>query len=140
MINRSVDERAVLQGLQSWSSYIWSQTATFGVKQLHMESNSYIWSQTVDICLYRNSTIIHVARGYIGFKRAGPSGLAELENYAVPIHVARLRMQPRCAREAIMRIRIPSNVFFWGKKRVNWAGRASRHMEVAAKVKDTPKG
>ena len=36
--NRSVDERAVLQGLQSW--------------------NSYIWSQTVDICLYRNSTII----------------------------------------------------------------------------------
>ena len=31
--NRSVDERAVLQGLQSWSSYIWSQTATYGVKQ-----------------------------------------------------------------------------------------------------------
>ena len=28
--NRSVDEHAVLQGLQSWSSYIWSQTrATF---------------------------------------------------------------------------------------------------------------
>ena len=24
--NRSVDERAVLQGLQTWSSYIWSQT------------------------------------------------------------------------------------------------------------------
>ena len=24
--NRSVDERAVLQGLQSWSSYIWSLT------------------------------------------------------------------------------------------------------------------
>ena len=36
--NRSVDERAVHQGLQSWSSYIWSQTAT------------YVWSQTVDIC------------------------------------------------------------------------------------------
>ena len=31
--NRSVDERAVLQGLQSWSSYIWSQTVTYGVKQ-----------------------------------------------------------------------------------------------------------
>ena len=31
--NRSVDERAVLQGLQSWNSYIWSQTATYGVKQ-----------------------------------------------------------------------------------------------------------
>ena len=27
--NRSVDERAVLQGLQSWSSYIWSQQSTF---------------------------------------------------------------------------------------------------------------
>ena len=31
--NRSVDERAVLQGLQSWSSNIWSQTVTYGVKQ-----------------------------------------------------------------------------------------------------------
>ena len=26
--NRPVDERAVLQGLQSWSSYIWSQQST----------------------------------------------------------------------------------------------------------------
>ena len=56
--NRSVDEHAVLRGLQSWSSYI--------------------WSQTVDICLYRNSTI--VLRRY---KRAGPSGLAELEQLHV---------------------------------------------------------
>ena len=37
--NRSVDERAVLQGLQSWSSYNWSQTVS-----------------AVDICLYCNST------------------------------------------------------------------------------------
>ena len=54
--NRSVDERAVLQGLQSWSSYI--------------------WSQTVDIC---NST----RSQRLGYKRAGPSGLAELEQLHV---------------------------------------------------------
>ena len=61
--NRSVDERAVLQGLlQSWSSYI--------------------SSQTVDICLYRNSTII-LRSQRLGYKRAGPSGLAELEQLHV---------------------------------------------------------
>ena len=60
--NRSVDERAVLQGLQSW--------------------NSYIWSQTVDICLYRNSTIISRSQR-LGYKRTGPSGLAELEQLHV---------------------------------------------------------
>ena len=117
--NRSVDERAVLQGLQSW--------------------NSYIWSQTVDICLYRNSTIISCSQR-LGYKRTGPSGLAELEQLHVESnsecnryvylsytltnshlaiillvsyhttrkHVARLLMRPRRAREAIMRIRIPS--------------------------------
>ena len=58
--NRSVDERAVLQGLQSWSSYI--------------------WSQTVDICLYRNSTII-LRSQRLGYKRT--SGLAELEQLHV---------------------------------------------------------
>ena len=63
--NRSVDERAVLQGLQSWSSYIWIQTVS-----------------AVDICLYRNSTIVsHSQR--LGYKRAGPSGLAELEQLHV---------------------------------------------------------
>ena len=41
--NRSVDEHTLFQGLQSWSSYI--------------------WSQTVDICLYRISTIVSRARG-----------------------------------------------------------------------------
>ena len=60
--NRSVDERAVLQGLQSW--------------------NSYIWSQTVDICLHRNSTIISRSQR-LGYKRTGPSGLAELEQLHV---------------------------------------------------------
>ena len=60
--NRSVDERAVLQGLQSWSSYI--------------------WSQTVDICLYRNSTIVSRSQR-LGYKRAGPSRLAELEQLHV---------------------------------------------------------
>ena len=61
--NRSVDERAVLQGLQSW--------------------NSYIWSQTVDICLYRNSTIISRSQR-LGYKRTGgPSGLVELEQLHV---------------------------------------------------------
>ena len=43
-----------------------------------MESNSYIWSQTVDICLYHNSTIISRSQR-LGYKRAGPSGLAEQE-------------------------------------------------------------
>ena len=52
--NRSVDERAVLQGLQSWSSYI--------------------WSQTVDICLNRNSTIVSRSQR-LGYKRAGLQGL-----------------------------------------------------------------
>ena len=47
-----------------------------------MESNSYIWSQTVDICLYRNSTIISRSQR-LGYKRAGPSGLAELEQLHV---------------------------------------------------------
>ena len=55
--NRSVDEHVVLQGLQSW--------------------NSYIWSQTVDICLYRNSTIIFRSQR-LGYKRTGPSGLEQL--------------------------------------------------------------
>ena len=113
-----MDERAVLQGLQNWSSYI--------------------WSQTVDICLYRNSTIVSRSQR-LGYKRAGPSRLAELEQLHVESnsecnrhvylsstlanshlamrsiilvirkHVAsRLRM--RRAREAIMRIRIPSIV------------------------------
>ena len=54
--NRLVDERAVLQGLQSWSSYI--------------------WSQKVDICLYRNSTIVSRSQR-LGYKRAGPSRLAD---------------------------------------------------------------
>ena len=54
--NRSVDECVVLQG--------------------------YIWSQTVDICLYRNSTIISLSQR-LGYKRAGPSGLAELEQLHV---------------------------------------------------------
>ena len=111
-----MDERAVLQGLQSW--------------------NSYIWSQAVNICLYRNSTIISRSQR-LGYKRAGPSGLAELEqlhvesnsecnrqsclsqlhtrkftlSYHTRKHVARLRMQPRHACEAIMRIRIPSYAF-----------------------------
>ena len=63
--NRSVDERAELHGLQSWSGYIWSQTVS-----------------AVDICLYRNSTIVsHSQR--LGYKRAGPSGLAELEQLHV---------------------------------------------------------
>ena len=107
--NRLVNERAVLQGLQSWSSYI---------------------CQTVDICLYRNSTIVSRSQR-LGYKRAGPSGLAELEqlhvesnsernrhvylsstlansHLAISKHMARLRMRPRRAREAIMRIRIPS--------------------------------
>ena len=57
-----MDERAVLQGLQSW--------------------NSYIWSQTVDICMYRNSTIISRSQR-LGYKRTGPSGLAELEQLHV---------------------------------------------------------
>ena len=60
--NRSVDKRAVLQGLQSWSSYI--------------------WSQTVDICLYRNSTIV-LRSQRLGNKQAGPSGLEELEQLYV---------------------------------------------------------
>ena len=47
-----------------------------------MESNSYIWSQTVDICLYHNSTIISRSQR-LGYKRAGPSGLAELEQLHV---------------------------------------------------------
>ena len=63
--NRSVDERAVLQGLQSWSSYIWSQTVS-----------------AVDICLYRDSTIVSRSQR-LGYKRAGPSGLAELEQLHV---------------------------------------------------------
>ena len=63
--NRSVDERAVLQGLQSWSSYIWSQTVS-----------------AVDICLYRDSTIVSRTQR-LGYKRAGPSGLAELEQLHV---------------------------------------------------------
>ena len=109
-----MDERAVLQGLQSW--------------------NSYIWSQTVDICLYRNSTIISRSQR-LRYKRTGPSGLAELEQLHVESnsecnrhvylsyhtrkftlssrkHVARLLMRPRRAREAIMRIRIPSKQLF----------------------------
>ena len=49
------------------------------------ELSSYIWIQTVsavDICLYRNSTIVsHSQR--LGYKRAGPSGLAELEQLHV---------------------------------------------------------
>ena len=60
--NRSVDERAVLEGLQSWSSYI--------------------RSQTVDVCLYRNSTIVSRSQR-LGYKRAGASGLAELEQLHV---------------------------------------------------------
>ena len=63
--NRSVDERVVLQGLQSWSSYIWSQTVS-----------------AADICLYRNSTIVSRSQR-LGYKRAGPSGLAELEQLHV---------------------------------------------------------
>ena len=106
--NRSVDERAVLQGLQSWSSYI------YGVKQF--------------TSVYRSQRL--------GYKRAVPSGLAELEqlqvesnsecnrhvylsstlvnsHLAIEIyhsrkHEARLCMRLRRAREAIMRIRIPS--------------------------------
>ena len=93
-----------------------------------MESNSYIRSQTVDICLYRNSTIISRSQR-LGYKRAGPSGLAELEQlhvesnsecnrhvylsstlanshflsyrYHTRKHVARLRMRPRRACEAL---------------------------------------
>ena len=86
--------------------------------------SSYMWSQTVDICLYRNSTIISCSQR-LGYKRAGPSGLAELEQLHVESnsecnrhvylsstlatckHVARLRMRPRRACKAIMRIRIP---------------------------------
>ena len=66
--NRSVDKRMV-PGLAE-------------LEQLHMESKSYIWSQTVDICLYRNSTII-LRSQRLGYKRAGPSGLAELEQLHV---------------------------------------------------------
>ena len=62
LTSRLVDERAVLQGLQSWSSYI--------------------RSQTVDVCLYRNSTIVSRSQR-LGYKRAGPSGLAELEQLHV---------------------------------------------------------
>ena len=96
-----------------------------------MESNS----QRSRHLLYRNSTIVsHSQR--LGYKRAGPSGLAELEQlhvesnsecnrhvylsstlansllaiYHTHKHVARLRMRPRRAREAIMRIRIPSKL------------------------------
>ena len=119
--NRSVDERAVLQGLQSW--------------------NSYIWSQTVDICLYRNSTIISRSQR-LGYKRTGPSGLVELEQLHVESnsecnrhvylsytlansHLAIILLVstwPGCscgrrAREAIMRIRIPSNK----KQPCHWA-------------------
>ena len=123
-----MDERAVLQGLQSWSSYIWSQTATYGVKQ------------STSVYSYRNSTIISRSQR-LGYKRAGPSGLAELEQlhvesnsecnrhvylsstlanshflsyrdlyihgsiismiYHTRKHVARLRMRPRRAREAL---------------------------------------
>ena len=68
--NRLVNERAVLQGLQSWSSYI--------------------WSQTVDICLYRNSTIVSRSQR-LGYKRAGPSGLAELEQLHVESNSERNR-------------------------------------------------
>ena len=92
-----------------------------------MELNSYIWSQTVDICLYRNSTII-LRSWRLGYQRAGSSGLAELEQLHVESngemvylsstlansHLAnRLRMRPQRAREAIMRIRIPSNIILW---------------------------
>ena len=39
-------------------------------------------SNTVDICLYRNSTIVsHSQR--LGYKRVGPSGLPELEELHV---------------------------------------------------------
>ena len=47
-----------------------------------MVSNSYIWSKTVGICLYRNSTIISRSQR-LGYKRVGPSGLAELEQLHV---------------------------------------------------------
>ena len=66
-----MDERAVLQGLQSW--------------------NSYIWSQTVDICMYRNSTIISRSQR-LGYKRTGPSGLAELEQLHVESNSAQLHI------------------------------------------------
>ena len=46
--------------------------ATYGVKQLHTESNSR----------HRNSTIISRSQK-LGYKRAGPSGLAELEQLHV---------------------------------------------------------
>ena len=52
------------------------------LEQLHMESNSYIRSQTVNICLYRNSTIISRSQR-LWYKRAGPSGLAEQEQLHV---------------------------------------------------------
>ena len=53
------------------------------LEQLHTILHTiYLWSQTVDICLYRNSTIVsHSQR--LGYKRAGPSGLAELEQLHV---------------------------------------------------------
>ena len=60
-------QRAVLQGLQSWSNYI--------------------WSRTVDICLYRNSTTVSRSQR-LGYKRAGPSGLAELEHIATALACA----------------------------------------------------
>ena len=45
---------------------------------------SYIWSQTVDTCLYRNSIIVsRTCSQRLGYKRAGPSGLAELEQLHV---------------------------------------------------------
>ena len=66
--NRSVDERAVLQGLQSWSSYIWSQTATYGVKQ--------------STSVYTATPIMSRSQR-LGYKQVGPSGLAELEQLHV---------------------------------------------------------
>ena len=39
-------------------------------------------SNTSDICLYRNSTIVPCSQR-LGYKRAGPSGLAELEQLHV---------------------------------------------------------
>ena len=44
-----------------------------------MESNSYLWSQTVD-----QSTSVYTATPQrLGYKRAGPSGLADLEQLHV---------------------------------------------------------
>ena len=74
------------------------------LEQLHVESNG-----ECNRHVYLSSTLAnsHLARDLSSLVPVSGLG-TKLEIYHIRKHVARLRMWPRCAREAIVQIRIPS--------------------------------